>query len=257
MAMGTSSGRPAIFVFDDHGETTELIGEILEERGFAATLATDPAEAIARLEREAFSLVLADFLIGSPEASERVAADLLRAAGPTPVGCITAWRVPEPLKNAYAFVLTKPFGIETLLHEVVRSMRTGEVDDRAAELMRRYFAALTEQRWSELGSLCCDDVQYIVPGHHRLSTTIVGRNALESYTAHAFRGVSETRFELGDAFVLPRGAMARYTGRWTGRHGESTTTEGAVLFTFADGKISTIGIRVDPDRFRANPKRGA
>jgi len=244
--IGSTIGWHRILIFDDHAETANLIGEILEEQGFAVTVATDPAAAITRLEREAFSLVLADFLVGSPEASERTARRLLAAADATPVGCITAWRLPDALRPAYAFVLSKPFGIASLLTEVERATGPGQADAWTVELMQRYFSALSGRRWSELGSLCRDDVRYQMPGHHPLSKTFTGRIALESYVAEAFGTSTEVRFELDAAAALPRGAVARYTSRWTGPLGEPAKQEGAVLFTFEGGKISTIGVRVDP-----------
>src|SRR5438045_5250678 len=123
---GTSGAthRPGlpVLVFDDHPDTAALLVEILTEEGLAAVASTCPVEVLRRLGREAFSLVLADYLIGTPEESEQLAGRLLELATPTPVGCISAWEVPERLRSAYAFVMNKPLSSERVVSEVARLM---------------------------------------------------------------------------------------------------------------------------------------
>jgi CheY-like chemotaxis protein len=59
-----------ILVVDDDGALRRLVAAVLKRKGFAVAEASDGAEAVATLEREAFALVVTDLMMpgmGGPE----------------------------------------------------------------------------------------------------------------------------------------------------------------------------------------------
>jgi CheY-like chemotaxis protein len=132
---------PSLLLLEDDPDVAITIAELLEERGFLVTVAADAAAALEALETGAFSLVLADFLIGKLADSEATALRVLDAAGPTPVGAVTAWNIPETLVGRYAFIRQKPFAIEEFLATVAYFTVPQLEREAVMAVTKRYFVS--------------------------------------------------------------------------------------------------------------------
>jgi CheY-like chemotaxis protein/ketosteroid isomerase-like protein len=235
-------------VFDDDRPTAEVLAELLEDEGFAVTATWDVDQAIRTIETRGFSLVLVDFLVGSPAESTQIAERILEAAGATPVGCVTAWRISPALAARYSFTVDKPFEIPELLAHIGRS--TVPAVDRPAdvELIKGYFLDLTARHWDSLAQRCSEGVKYHLPGAHALSRTVVGRAAFADYTRTLFQSFPGARFELAGISWLPNGLVARYHGSWTTTAGEGVHHDGAIVFRLEGGQIAEVGVRLEADQ---------
>jgi two-component system NtrC family response regulator len=110
-----------ILVVDDEGAQLELVGGFLRKRGFEVALAPDGQEALARVRREPFDLVLTDQKM--PELSGLQLLEAVRALNPeTPVIIMTAYGTIETavaaIRAGATDYLTKPLDLDELLHRV-------------------------------------------------------------------------------------------------------------------------------------------
>jgi two-component system NtrC family response regulator len=110
-----------ILVVDDEGAQLELVGGFLRKRGFEVALAPDGQEALARVRREPFDLVLTDQKM--PGLSGLQLLEAVRALNPeTPVIIMTAYGTIETavaaIRAGATDYLTKPLDLDELLHRV-------------------------------------------------------------------------------------------------------------------------------------------
>jgi DNA-binding response OmpR family regulator len=93
---------------------------VLDEEGYALILTQVPGDAASLLREVAFDLVITDSFRRPPTVVLSSAADLLAAAGGTPVALFTAQPVELDAALAAGFrdLLAKPFDLDTLARQV-------------------------------------------------------------------------------------------------------------------------------------------
>jgi CheY-like chemotaxis protein len=118
----TEAGEPQcrILLIEDDVAVQDMMQLLLEEEGYAVIIARTPADANALLGAVAFDLVITDGFSKIPTAVVTNTLDVLTAVGATPVALFTAHRMELEEAQAAGFrdLLTKPFDIETLEHQV-------------------------------------------------------------------------------------------------------------------------------------------
>jgi CheY-like chemotaxis protein/ketosteroid isomerase-like protein len=226
--------------------------ELLEDHGFEVDWLRTVHEGRERLASLPYRLVLTDYLTADVAEAEPQMRQLLDAAGPVPVVCVSAWRFfRSSLTDRFAFVLYKPFVPEELL-AIVGTLLTIEERPHEVAQITRYFEALTRCDWSALGALCTDDVEYRAPqASSHAAHVVVGRSNFESMAARTFASFPGARFEVVEVTPLPQGAVARYRGSWQLPDHSEAALEASVTFRFAAGQIAGIGVRLDADKVRA------
>lgn len=244
-----------ILIVEDDRDLGVALCEWLTDEGFPVVTAADPDEALALLERQHVSVVVADYLFGSPDRSGQLARKLLDGAHGTPVGSMSAWAIPAELAGRYAFRLTKPVEPQDLLAAIAPHAAVQGHDPRRTEVIHRYFEALGRRSWPELGALCTERVRYHLAGTDEICGIVAGRAAFLAYTAETFAMFREARFEVTQISWMPRGAVASYRGRWRPANDDETTaaqeSKGAVYFQFEGNLIASIGVRMDMAKLRA------
>ncbi|MDQ3368575.1 MAG: nuclear transport factor 2 family protein [Myxococcota bacterium] len=253
---------PQLLLVEDDSDSLFMLRMILERVGFDVVATTETRSAQAELARGAFELVLADLMVDShdPVESWRAVDDLVRLAGPAPVGLLTAWPVTAAQLQSHgvAFALVKPCSSETVLARVGSELEVAVLPLGEAALLRTYFARLEQGDWDGVAALCTDDVLYHLPSSHPdLGNTVKGRSAFREFTAATFANFREPTFVVSELRALPRGAVVRYVGSWRGADGRRQQLDGAVLFVLRDGLISEIGVRLDPQRLTERERLAA
>lgn len=117
-----------ILVIDDEPEFREVLGELLAHQGHAVATSADGRAGLARLQEEAFDLVITD--LGMPGLSGWEVVRLVKHRYPaTPVALITGWRdridPDEARAKGVDFLVAKPFKFEDII-EVVACALTPE-----------------------------------------------------------------------------------------------------------------------------------
>ena len=224
---------------------------LLEHGGYHVVSARTVEEAATHLEREAFDLVLADFLVDTVSAATSWEAiqRLVELARPTPLGLITGWPiVADQLQANVAFVLRKPCSRDALFAQLVHTLQVPALSEIEQTRVREYFKSLEAHAFQKLGQLCTDDVVYELPGNDpRFSNQIHGRDAFVAFTGETFQQFRDAHFEVGSITPLPQGALVEYVGTWR-ENAERRRLPGAVMFEFRHDRIARIGVRVDPER---------
>jgi two-component system NtrC family response regulator len=110
-----------LLVVDDEPAQLELVGGFLVKRGFEVSLAQDGRDALSRLRREPFDLVLTDQRMPGLSGLELI--ETMHAQAPdTPVIVMTAYGTIETavaaIKAGAADYLTKPLNLDELFHRV-------------------------------------------------------------------------------------------------------------------------------------------
>jgi CheY-like chemotaxis protein len=111
-----------ILVVEDTDAVRGLVSGILEDDGYAVIATRWPANAATLLEEVAFDLVITDSYSYIPSGTFASTAEVLHAAGATPVALFTAHRVDLSAAQTTGFrdVISKPFDLDTLLQQVRR-----------------------------------------------------------------------------------------------------------------------------------------
>jgi CheY-like chemotaxis protein len=110
----TADLRERVLVVEQDHLVRRLAVMLLEEEQYVVITAQAPVDAMALLEHVTFDLVITSSFRRRLEPVLLARADLLQAAGATPVGLFTAYRaeLPEAQAAGFAGLLAKPFAIE-------------------------------------------------------------------------------------------------------------------------------------------------
>ncbi len=253
--MEPQDARGLLLVIEDDDELREMLALLLEDEGYETRSAATLNDALAALDEQSFDLILTDLFAHAPGDVLSSAQVVRERAAPTPVGVMTGWRTTaeEAEQAEFAFLVAKPFDVEQLLEVVAGSLRTPltEEQERQAEVVRRYFAALGAHDWDALAGLCAEDVTYILPGTSPYADEIRGREPFRRYSEETFRDFPNARFEHITIHALPNGLIARYSGIWNTGEGQESRMSGVVVFHFTGERIQRIGVRLPDERFAA------
>jgi DNA-binding NtrC family response regulator len=129
-----TSGTPSVLIVDDDPTTRAELTQALQRGGFAAEAAASGREALARLTRATFNLVVTDLKL--PEVS---GLDVLRAArgqgAPVPVIVMTAdgsvENAVEAMQAGACDYLLKPIALQSLEMSVRKALQTQEAGEAA------------------------------------------------------------------------------------------------------------------------------
>ncbi len=131
--------RVRVLLVDDHRDMAEMLADALAERGFDAAAAGSGAEALERLEREPFDVVVTDLRM-QPVDGFAVLARSLALDPERPVILMTAFGAVESaieaMRRGATHYLTKPFKIEELAIFLERGIE-GSRSRREAAALRR------------------------------------------------------------------------------------------------------------------------
>ncbi len=110
-----------MLVIEDDGGSREILMENLRQRGWDVSCVTQPAEALALLERERFDAVLTDVHLPGNTGTQHIN-NLLAARTDVPVFVMTGYPSLEVClqcwRGGVAAFLVKPFRIDQLMKDV-------------------------------------------------------------------------------------------------------------------------------------------
>jgi DNA-binding NtrC family response regulator len=107
-----------LLVVDDDQELRELLRVMLEEEGYAVSVATTPDRALELVENHFFHLILSDIFYSPTQSSLQSILPLLEATRFTPIILLTGWALTSKEatdRPEIAALITKPFDLDTLL----------------------------------------------------------------------------------------------------------------------------------------------
>lgn len=240
MSQETPTGR--VLIIEDDRDTRDAIVELLTDEGFDVLGVRGVKEALAKVDKESFSLIIAD-VFDRGIARWPDIESLIELADPTPVGACTASRLKpeEGVTARLAFFLEKPFPPERLLQLVAKYAANPESVGRFRAQTQSYFQALSECDWHKLGALCSDNVTYFFPtADPNFGKKVEGRDAFVRFSEQTFAQFKDAKFTLKALAPLEQGVVASYETKWSG--GAAT---GAVVLRFDGEKICRIGVRTD------------
>ncbi len=254
--MPASSRAPRLLIVEDDADTREILGTVLSEEGYAVSLAASLQEAMKLLSEQVFRFVLTELFAVSPDGLLRSALALRAQAYPTPVGILTGWKVSreELARAGFACFIKKPFDLDDALATIASCLNAplSEEQQRQAEVIERFFAALNERDWDRALRLCSAHLAYY-PAPQSLYAPLrrlVGQEGYRSYIEDVFGRLALTRFEDVQVYARPKGLAARYIYGVTLPDGTQQQRVGATLFHFRGDLITRIGVKVRPEHTR-------
>jgi CheY-like chemotaxis protein len=245
--------HPRVLVVEDDQDLLELLQLLLADSGYEALNASSLSEALALLDTSAFHLILTDSFARTLHEVLPSLQFLRQRAHPTPVGLVTGWGSEEDVERAgFAFLIPKPFDADRLLFQVAATLHTPLHPDqeRQAQVVHLYFAALTVRKWDKVIELCTNDVVYVLPGEMPFSGEVTGKAAFRAYTEETFAHFPSARFAEVMVYASPSGLAARYKGSWLGTDNCALHMTGAVHFQFEGVYIKQIGVQLNDERLR-------
>lgn len=231
----------------------ETLSDILRDEGYVLEQATSLAQASSILDEATFGLVLMELLNARPGDSLRASSELVRQASPTPVGIVSGWNVTDEVaRNAgFAFCLLMPFELDALLAQVAGALHvewTPE-QERQAEVVRSYLAALSEGRLDDALAFCTETIRYHLPNNAPpASGQLHDKASLHAYAVDVLSRYPGARFEDVNIYALPGRLAARYTMSWHATQEREVSASGALVFRFADDHIEELGVEYNAAR---------
>ena len=239
--------------------------ELLREEGYQVSVAASLAEGLAWVQTQSCALILADLFVGRYAAGSSTPAHTLRRrVQPIPVGLLMTAPLSETeaLRAGFAFVLGKPFELEDLLTQVAEALPvefTAE-QERQADVVRRYLAALVAQDWESLLALCTPDVRYYPPAASGVTPArrLQGQTAFRAYAEAAAQHYHQVAFADLCLYARPKGLVAQYTSQWLTPDGRWKQVSLRLLFHFVGESIDQIGVQANLARLQlSQPARVA
>jgi DNA-binding response OmpR family regulator len=190
-----------ILVVDDDQELRENIREILDDAGFAVTVAASGEEALDSLERQAFDVILLDLIMPGLGGKE-VLPLIKRLSPPVKVIMITAFATIEnavsAMRKGADDYLTKPFKVDELLMAVRRCLEE-------ARLQKCHSVIDVEDTFNCLANVMRREILFLLAREGRLRFMDVARKLeVEDHTKVNFhlKVLRDARFIEQDARKL-------------------------------------------------------
>jgi len=254
--MPAAPAPPHLLLVEDDTDTRVILEALLRDEGYEVSQAASPREALDLLHEQVFHFILTDLFVDTPDNPLRSVASLHAQAQPTPIGVMTGWKVSaEAVQRAgFACLIQKPFELDDVLATIASCLHVplSPAQQRQAEVVERFFAALNERDWEAALNLCTPQLAYY-PAADSLYAPLrklSGRAAYRAYAEDVFRRLALTRFEDMLIYARPKGLVARYTYGWAPPGGAPQRQAGATLFHFSGALISHIGVKVRQQRIR-------
>ncbi|MGQ0505932.1 MAG: sigma-54-dependent transcriptional regulator [Myxococcaceae bacterium] len=131
--------KASILVVDDHPEMGRLLGDQLNDAGYATVTAQGGDEAIQQMRSHSFDVVITDLRMEGVDGFDVLAASVAADAS-VPVLIMTAFgaieSAIEAMKKGAFHYFTKPFRLEEVLVEVERALKTRRLEDENRSLRR-------------------------------------------------------------------------------------------------------------------------
>ncbi len=232
-----------LLIVESDADLRRTLVETLEMEGYAPDAVSSLEQALARVDEQAYGLVLTDLYNGQSHPSFAEMQVLRRRIQPTPVGALTT----RPLaaeaarQMGVAFVIEMPFDIEALSSAVAVAQ---------AQVALRYFAALEALELATALALCSDEIEYYPPPHSVVTEArqVRGKRQLLAYiqaTAYTHARFTDVR-----VYASPKGLICPFTMAWISPEDERRQVAGRVYFRFTETQISQLGVRVNLARFQ-------
>ena len=242
-----------LLIVESDADLRRTLVETLEMEGYAPDAVSSLEQALARVDEQAYGLVLTDLYNGQSHPSFAEMQVLRRRIQPTPVGALTT----RPLaaeavrQMGVAFVIEMPFDIEALSSAVAVALHTELTaeQEEQAQVALRYFAALEALELATALALCSDEIEYYPP--HSVVTEarqVRGKRQLLAYiqaTAYTHARFTDVR-----VYASPKGLICPFTMAWISPEDERRQVAGRVYFRFTETQISQLGVRVNLARFQ-------
>jgi DNA-binding response OmpR family regulator len=191
----------SILVVDDDQELRENIREILDDAGFAVTVAASGEEALDCLERQSFDVILLDLIMPGLGGKE-VLPLIKRLSPPVKVIMITAFATIEnavsAMRKGADDYLTKPFKVDELLMAVRRCLEE-------ARLQKCHSVIDVEDTFNCLANVMRREILFLLAREGRLRFMDVARKLeVEDHTKVNFhlKVLRDARFIEQDARKL-------------------------------------------------------
>lgn len=253
---GTSSPSVSLPVLVAAADSAlqEVLADLLAEEGYAPHVASSLTDALALIDKRAYSIILAEVFTGASPHAWDDAQTLLQCAHPAPVALLVTYaRLPEAITRAgFAFIQTMPFEIDELVARVASATERPLTprQQRWAASARQLCAAVAAADWDALINLCTEDVVcYPSEGAHLTPRPkLDGRNAVRAHFAALVAGCSSVSY--ADLCFYPRsgGLTARCTATWTGLDGQRYQAALTARLRFDGERISQIGLQMNHAR---------
>lgn len=248
------SGAARILVVEPDEELRETLCTLLIEEGYQAHYATSLQQAFSLVDEQRFHLILADVYVGRSPHSFTEAHILRRHVAPTPLAILTTQKIaPEdPTRRGFAFFIGMPFDLDELLLLVAAQINPplSAEQQRQAEVVRRFFAALDADDWDTVKTLCADDVTFVspVPMPFDPSRRVRGLNNYVLYAQQAKRLYPDHVTEDMVIYGRPKGLVVRYQASWRLPNFTTQRIVGTTLFHFEGERIHQMGVSMNLER---------
>ncbi len=247
---------PRLLVIDDDDDLRLFLQDLLSEEGYLVDTSSTMDEALAAIDSHVYHLIVTDLLAHSAIDPLRSAIILLEAASPTPVMTLTGWSVTaeEVAQAGLIRLVPKPFDITDLLGAVAACCRTSlnPQQQRWAEIVRDFCAAVDANKLDALVALCRDDVRIAVDlgGQRDSPETITGRASYRTQLDQCRSARPDMRFDDYAIYPQPNGVALRSVISWQspGALNGRAHVAASMTFQFADQLISQLTIRATDSR---------
>lgn len=255
MVMPTQSA-PRLLVIDDDDDLRLFLLDLLSEEGYIVDSCSTMGEALTAIDSHVYHLIVTDLLAHSAVDPLRSAITILEAASPTPVMTLTGWNITadEVAQAGLIRLVPKPFDITDLLGAVASCCRIAlnPHQQRWAEIVRGFCAAMDANKLDALVALCGDDVRVAVDlgGQRDSPETVTGRASYRTQLEQCRSARPDMRFDEYVIYPQPNGIALRGVISWQAQgamHGR-TRLATSMVFQFAGQLISHLTIRATDSR---------
>jgi CheY-like chemotaxis protein len=246
---------PRVLLVDPAGVVRDALTPALVQKGYDVSSACALDEAQALLDEHCFHLILADLPGGAQFGGQ--AHLLLRLARPTPVAVITDQRerLDEALEQGFAFCAPASADLGELLRLIDATIKQpmSEEQTRQAEIARRFCAAIDDEDWEALATLCDKEVICYPPKNSAFVSVreLHGFHAYRAYAESARHSLPGYHVEEVVLYVQPQGIAARYRFSWTPLDSQPQHLSVAKLMRFKDERVHEMRFWTDTDRLRS------
>lgn len=254
MSPGTAE-RARILIVEHDDQIRVLLVTLLQLGGFAVVEVPSLEQAYEVVEQHLFDLVLTDLF--APPLQPRMSAlqPLIQHCFPIPVGVLTGWQInpAEVERSGCAFVLPKPFDLDTLLQQLTAYLPSPWPPEHLqTQRIREGVTAVRQQEWGVFHRLLTPDVTCVPPVGSMFATApaIRGVASLLAYVQLMLSGLPGFQLELGVLIPRDQEMVARFQAHWRGQHGQQQLT-GVLVCRFREDQIDQIVIHWNSQRLRA------